>query len=47
MDKMEKRLLNCEETSEFLISLQAASEDVHEPKIKGNESEENHGDEGN
>jgi len=43
--KMEKRLLDCEEASEFLISLQAASEDVHEPTIKRNNSEENHGDE--
>ena len=44
--KMEKILLDCEEVSEFLISLQAASEDVHKPKIKGKNSEENHGDEG-
>ena len=46
VDKMQKRLLDCEEASDFLISLQAASEDVHESKSKGNNSEETYGDEG-
>ena len=46
VDKMEKRLLDCEEVSDFLISLQAACEDVHESISEENNSEETYGVEG-
>jgi len=43
--KMEKRLLDCEEASDYLISLQSASDGSQDSKSKGKNAEEAYGDE--